>query len=196
MNTSSKPPKDTAPQFTEASENTLATFATLMHRSVERLASLQKATLDTFASYTADLNKTIRESVKPAPPTVVQSVFDLTEHSVQGWVDAQKAIVDLIAGQTAHVADAMRNRALFSKPVDVLTDLVQESAERTVEAQKMVLDYAASQNKAVSDVVRKQAGATAKPVVAAAESLEKGIDQAIETQKEILETGAKLLKRA
>jgi predicted secreted protein len=90
----------------------------------------------------------------------------------------------------------VRNRAIFSKPTDVLAELFEESAERAAKAQKTMLDYAASQNRAVSDLIRNHAGTAAAPVVRATDSLEKGFDQAIEAQKELLETGVKLLKRA
>jgi hypothetical protein len=186
--------KDAAEAVADASGNTIATFATLMHKSVERLAGLQKTTLDTFGSYTADLNRTIRESFKNAPPAAVQNVVDLTEQSVQGWINAQKAIVDLITQQSAQVADIVQDKTVFSKPNDVLSDLVQKSAERTVDAQKTVLDLAASQNKAVSEAVRKQAGAAGKPLASATESIEKAVGQVIDNQKELLESGSKMLK--
>jgi hypothetical protein len=196
MNTTNKPASGGQAPITEAAENTIATLATLMHRSVERLAGLQKAALDTFGNQTADLNKTLRESITPAPPAAVQSLFELAEKNVQGWVDAQKSIVDLITSQSAHVADAAQDGTLFSKPADLMNDLVQKTAERTAEVQKTVLDFAATQNKAVSDVVRKQANVAGKPVASATESLEKAMNQVIDTQKEMVETGAKMLKTA
>src|SRR3569833_3107884 len=107
MNATSKPANGVSEPVMEATENTIATFATLMHRSVERLAGLQKAALDTFGSHAAEVTKTLRESIKPAPPAAMQSFFDLTDKNLTGWVEAQKSIVDLITSQSAHVADAV-----------------------------------------------------------------------------------------
>jgi len=196
MNTTSKPASGGPEPVTEAAENTMATFATFMYRSVERLAEMQKAALDTFGTHTADFNKTLRETIKPAPPAAMQGFFDLAERNVHGWVEAQKSIVDLITSQSAHVADAVQDRRLFSKPADLMADLVQKAGERTAEAQRTALDFAATQNKAVSDAVRKQAGVAGKPFASATESLEKALGQAIETQKEMVETGAKMLRTA
>jgi hypothetical protein len=178
----------------ERSQNAIATFANLAHKNVERLAGLQKATLDTFGTYTSDLNKTLRDSFKAEPPAAVQSVFELSEQTVQGWINAQKAIVDLITEQSAHVADVIQDRTIINRPVQVLCQLAERSAERTIDAQKTVLDLAASQNKAVSEAVRKQAAAAGQPWASATESLEKAVGQVIENQKELLDTGAKMLK--
>jgi hypothetical protein len=182
-------------EIKEVAENTMATFATLMHRSIERLAGLHKATLDALEGQTVDLNKTARDSFKVAPPPA-QNVLELAETGVHSWINTQKAIVDLIVQQSAHVADVAKDHRMYSKPVEIFTELVQQSAERTVEAQKTVLDYAATQNKAASEAIRKQAGAAGRPFAVATDSMEKGLASLIDAQKEVLDAAAKLPKTA
>lgn len=193
MTTTSRPTKDgVAETAAELSANSIANLATLMQRSVERLAGLQKATLDTLGSQTADLNKTVRESFHANSDTPAKSFFDLADQSLQGWINAQKTIVDLITQQSAYVTDAAKERTMMTKPMEFITDLVKESAERGVDVQKTVLDYAAAQNKNISETVRKQAGVAGTPIGNATASVEKNVGAIIDAQKEALDAAAKL----
>lgn len=59
-----------------------------------------------------------------------------------------------------------------------------------------MLEFAAQQNKAIGETVQKQAGVSGTPAAAVADSVQKGVDALIETQKELLEIAAKPLKEA
>lgn len=138
MATNTKPIKDSLSEAGEVSAHTAATFATLMHRSVERMAALQKAALDTLGTQTEDLNKTVRETLKVPSNTPVKSFFDLADQSLQGWISAQKTIVDLMVQQSAYITDASKERTAFSKPGEFLSELFRESTERVAEIDKTV----------------------------------------------------------
>jgi hypothetical protein len=177
----------------EKPDNEIAKFATLLHRGIERFAGLQKATLDVVGHQTADVSSTLRSSLKPFLSSAGTMLFDLTEEGVDGWINAQKNILDLMVEQSAHAVEAS-NEPYGS--IAVLRELVGKSAERTIAAQKTILDFAAKQNKAASEIIQRQAGVAGTPMATVAGSVERGVAMLIDTQKEFLDTAAKLAKTA
>ena len=181
----------------EKSENAIANFATLLHRGIARFAGLQKATLDVVSHQTTDVSSTLRSSLKPFPAEVGTMWLDLTEQAVDGWINAQKHILDLMVEQSAQAIEATKELCdSTSKSIAGLTELVEKSTERTVAAQKTILDFAAKHNKAASEIIQRQAGVAGTPMATVAGSVERGVAMLIDTQKEFLDTAAKLAKTA
>src|ERR1039457_7468561 len=85
-----------APEVAVAVDSTGASFATLMHRGIERLANLQKSTLDMVVQQTADINATMRKSIKVPAELSGSSFPDFTGQAVEGWIVAQKNVLDLM----------------------------------------------------------------------------------------------------
>jgi hypothetical protein len=177
-------------------DNAIANFATLLHRGVERFAGLQKTTLDVVNHQSADVSSTLRNALKPFPVPAGAVLLDLTEQAVDGWIKAQKHILDLIVEQSAQVVEAGKAPGSVSKSVAVLGELVEKSAQRTAAAQKTILEFAAKQNKAASEAIQKQAGVAGTPVATVASSVERGVATLIDTQKAFVDTAAKLAKTA
>jgi hypothetical protein len=200
MNANKKSRKDAspeAPNTEEIPETTMTTFATLLHRNVERLVDLQKTTLDTLREQSADVAEAMRQSLKSGPAAPSVAMLDVTEKGVQGWIGAQKDILDLLVQQSAQAVETARKRGgLASQSVAELSEFVQQAAERTVAAQKTMLDFAAEQNKVVAEAFRRQAGVKGSPVAEMAESVRLGVDTFIDMQKEFLDTATKTAKGA
>jgi flagellar hook-basal body complex protein FliE len=174
---------------------TLASFAALMHRSVERIAGLQKTTLDVFSKHAADVTSTFRKIYPASSETPGSTMPDLTDQALESWIGAQKSVVDLMVDQSAQVVEATKIRETsVSKSLSALSEFAQKAAARTVEAQKVVLDYAARQNKVVADLIRKHPGSAGSSATEFADSLERGLNSVIDTQKEVLATASKFTK--
>ena len=72
--------------------------------------------------------------------------------------------------------------------------MIQQSVDRTVVAQKSVMDFAANQSKAVSETLKQQPGVAGTPVETVTDSVQRGVDTVLSTQKEILDVASKTLK--
>jgi hypothetical protein len=189
------PVSETPAEKNEKPDNESTNFATLLHRGIERFAGLQKAALDAVGLQTTDVSATLRTSLKPFPALAGTMVLDLTEQTVDGWIDAQKDILDLLVEQSAHALEATQE-PYGSQSIAVLSQLVGKSAERTVAAQKTMLDFAAKQHKAASEMIQRQAGVAGTPMATVAGSVERGVATLIDIQKEFLDTAAKWTKTA
>jgi hypothetical protein len=201
MNADAKSAGDTVPdapvEVNEKPENAIANFATLLQRGIERFVSLQKAALDAVGDQTADVSSTLRSFLKPFPAPAGTMLLDLTEQAVEGWINAQKNVLDLMVEQSAQAIEASKGPyGSPSESVAVLSHLVQNSAERTATAQKTILEFAAKQNKAASEMIQKQARVAGTPVAAVAGSVERGVAALIDTQKELVDTAAKMAETA
>ncbi len=173
------------PEFVDA-------FAPLYLKSVERVAELQKKSLDIAAEQTADWIGAWKKAFGYFPVTAPTFIFDVACQAVQTAVETQKSAIDLAVDQTKALADITKVRAeAYSKILDGVTGTVQKSVERSVEAQKKVLEFAAEQNKAVFESTKKQLGGAAGPATVIVDSLQRGADALIEAQKSVLNITSK-----
>jgi len=193
MPTTSKSSKKAAPAaVAAATPEFVDALAPLYINSVERVADLQKKTLDIAAEQTAEWIGAWKKAFSYSPVTPPGFIFDVASQAVQTAIETQKNAIDLVVEQTKSVADITKVRAgAYSQIVEGVTATVQKSVERTVEAQKRVLDFASEQNKAVFESTKKQLGAAAGPATVVVDSLQRGADAVIEAQKSILNIASK-----
>jgi hypothetical protein len=169
-----------SPEFVDA-------FSPLVLNSVERIADLQKKTLDIAAEQTAEFIGAWKKAFSYFPVTPPAFIFDVAGQAVKTAIETQKGAIDMVVEQTQSVADITKVRtAAYAKIVDGVTSTVQKSVERSVEAQKKVLEFAGEQNKAVFESTKKQLGAAAGPASVIVDSFQRGADAVIEAQKSIL----------
>jgi hypothetical protein len=69
--------------------------------------------------------------------------------------------------------------------------MVQDTVERAAVAQKNAIEFSAAQTKTVIDTFKKQSGVAGTPVEAAADSIQRGFDTLVDSQKNILNFAAK-----
>jgi len=111
---------------------------------------------------------------------------------VQGWVNAQKSILDLMTQQSEQAVQATKEASGSpSKWLAALNELIQQTAERAIEAQKAMVEFAVNQNKAVSEAI-KRAGTPGTPIATTTETMQRAVDALLENQREFL--AAKLPK--
>jgi hypothetical protein len=187
-----------APTEKTAIPETASALTMLMHRNFERLADLQKATLDMLGHQTADVTQTMRKSLKAAPGAPAAAMFDFAEKGMEGWIGTQKSILDLLVDQSAHTAHVTVERTGYAtQSINKLSELVQQTFERTTAAQKTMLDFAAKQNDAMAHAFERPAtGPVAAPMAEMAQSMHHGLATLIDKQKEFVEAAGKMAKEA
>jgi hypothetical protein len=187
------------PQREPAMENVpFMAFAALMHKSVERLAEMQKLTLDIAARQTTDVISAWKTMYKTPPETPWTSALDFAGQSVERMALTQKGVIDLVVQQSAHLVETYKVRTeVVGKNATATADVITGTADRVAAAQKLVLDFAAAQNKAAAETMKQQSGiAGSTPMAAAVETVQRNVDVAIQAQKEMVQAATKPVKAA
>jgi predicted RecA/RadA family phage recombinase len=161
------------------------TFIPLYTKNVERLAELQKKSLDIAVEQNAELIGACKKAFSFFPEAPGAFVFDLMGQSFERFVETEKGAIDLAVGQSQAVAVLAKERgASAAKIAEGVTALLKQSVEYTVAAQKKALDNYSEQHKAACETAKKQFRIANNP---AAEAFQTGIDALIETQKTMLD---------
>jgi hypothetical protein len=166
------------------SESAITGFSTLLVRGVERLADLQKQTLEVLNRQNKDINSTLGEALRATPAMPGKTVLELTEEAVEDWTSALNKVLDLTVQQSAQALECVKEGS--GKSAALLTDLVRQSAGRAIAAQQITLEFAALQTKAVSEAVKCLAGIEEPIFEAVTYSMQRGLDALIRKEKEFL----------
>lgn len=173
----------------EAVEN----FIPLYTKSVQRLAELQKKSLEIAAEQNAEFIDTCKKAFDFAPETPGLFLFDLLGQAFERVVETQKGAIDLAVEQSNAVANLAKERSgSVAKVAEGVTALFEQTVEQSIAAQKKALDYYSQQHKTAYETAKKQFRIS-NP---AAEAFQTGLDVLIETQKTWLDLASKPLKRA
>jgi len=168
------------------------TMTALYTKSVERLAETQKNSLDQALQQNADLVGAWKKIAQAVPGAPVPTFLDLITNTFGQFVDLQKGAIDLAVEQSEALAGFANERLdSVSKATDAVTTLVQDTVERAAVAQKNAIEFSAAQTKTVFDNFKKQSGIAGTPAEAAADSMQRGYDTLVETQKKILNIASK-----
>jgi hypothetical protein len=167
-------------------------FIPLYTKNVERLAELQKNSLDAAAEQNAELIDACKKAFHYIPETPGLFLFDLVGQSFGRFVETQKNAIDLAVQQSHVVAGIAKDRgASATKVAEGVTNLFKQSVEYSIAAQKEALDYYADQHKATVEAAQKQFRIPNTP---AADAFQTGIDALIQTQKTMLDLVSKPFK--
>lgn len=172
-------------------------FANLFHKGMVRFAEVQKTALDQFVQHNADCRDSWKQAYKePAAPAT--GWLDMAVEGIERFVEAQKCLVDLAVEQSALVTDVSKERLdSAAKAGASINTMVHQSTDKLVAAEKTVLNFAAEQNALMIDRIKRQFGMEdATPAAAVAESIRKGMEAVVETQKEMIDLAAKPIKAA
>ena len=186
MSTSKKSTKTTAEA---ATKNGAEAFIPLYKKNVERLAELQKKSLDIAAEQNGELVDACKKAFSFIPETPGSFLFELVGQSFNRFVETQKGAIDLAVEQSHVVAGLAAERAnLAGKVVESVTGLFKQSVEYSVATQKKALDDYAVQHKTGCETAKKQFRIPNNP---AADAFQNGMDALIETQKTMLDIVSK-----
>lgn len=161
-------------------------FAPFYLNTVNRVAELQKSSLDAVAEQTAEFVAAWKKAASYFPVPTPTFFFDVFGQAVQTAVETQKSAIDLAVEQTEAVATIAKQRAsAYADIAETATEAFKTTVSRSVEAQKKMLEFAAEQNKAVWSATKKQIGNG--PAAIIADTIERGTNTVIEAQKSILD---------
>jgi hypothetical protein len=171
----------------------LEDFLPLYTKNVQRVADLQKKSLEIAAEQNADFIETCKKAFHLVPETPGLFFFDLLGHTFDRIVETQKTTIDLVVEQSKAVTKLAEERdGSATKITEGLTGVFQQTLEQSVATQKKVLDSFSHQQKNAYEAAKKQFRIS-NPV---AEAFLTGLDIMIETQKTALDIASKPLKRA
>jgi hypothetical protein len=164
-------------------------FSSLVLDSVERVAGLQKKTLDIGAEQTGEWIGAWKKAFSYFPLTPSAFLFDVAVQAAQTAVETQKSAIDLVVEQSKAATGIAKARAKAraeanSKIADGVAT-IQNSVERSMEAQKTILEFAGEQNRAAFETAKKL-GAAAGPAAVIVDTFQRGAHAAIEAQKSFL----------
>jgi hypothetical protein len=180
-------PKSTRTARAAENVEAVGTLIPLYTKNVERLAELQKKTLDVAA----EQNTELLDAWKKAVPGLAW--FDMFGQTFDRCVETQKEAIDLAVEQSQAVAELAKERGtLAAKAADEATSLFQQTVEHSVAAQKKNQEFYAEQQRTVYETAKKQF----KMSNPFADALQSGMDVLLETQKTILDIASKPIKRS
>jgi hypothetical protein len=183
-----KSSKKTVPATAAAANSEFADiFSPMIANSVERVADLQKKTLDVAAEQTAEWLGAWKQAFSLFPVTAPAFIFDVAGQAVKTAIENQKSAIDMVVEQTKSATDITKVRVdAYTKIAAGVAASVKNSVERSVEVQKKVLDFASEQNKTVFESAKKQLSAVPGPATLIVDSFQRGADAVIEAQKSVL----------
>jgi hypothetical protein len=126
-------------KMTETKTNHPTEFASLFIKGVQRAAELQKKSLDAAARQNAEAIAVYKKGPQSVPSA--PAVYDLAGQAFEGYIEAQKSVIDHIVKQTASLVENAKDSGNSAQKVAAdLTQTIQQSIERAVEVQKKALD--------------------------------------------------------
>jgi len=133
--------------MTETKNNHPTEFASLFLKGVQRAADLQKKSLDDAKHQNAEAIAAYKKGPQSVPSA--PAVYDLAGQAFEGYIDAQKSVIDHIVKQTASLVESAKDTGDSAQKVAAdFTKTVQQSIERAIEVQKKALDLVAQGTKA------------------------------------------------
>lgn len=186
--------KATKPVSTAAAEKTeiVDSIATLYTNGVERIAEVQKKSIDLAVKQNADLIDAWKKIAQAVPGAPGLFLFDLAATAFDRLANTQKGAIDLVIEQSHALANLVKERTASTlEAFDSAPSLLKQTVDQSVAAQKNALDYSVAQTKAAFESAKGQFGLAGTPAEAAAESFQRGVDSLIESQKELLDLAAK-----
>jgi methyl-accepting chemotaxis protein len=173
----------------EAVEN----FIPVYTKGVERLAEIQKKTLEIAAEQNAEFLDTWKKTFTFGQETPGLFFLDLIGQTFEKAIETQKSAIELAVEQSKTVAKLAEERTgSIAKVAEGVTGLFEESVQQTVAAQKKAIDYYSEHYKTAYETAKKQFKVS-NPF---AEAFQSGLDVLLESQKSLLDIASKPVKRA
>jgi hypothetical protein len=133
-------------KMAETNTNFPGDFTNLFLKGVGRAAELQKKSLDAAMQQNAEVVATYQKGTQAVP--ALPNVFELAGKAFEGYIEAQKSVIDQMVKQTAALVESAKESGNSAhKVAEDFTKILQPLIERTVEVQKKALELVAQQAK-------------------------------------------------
>ena len=117
-------------------------FIPLYTKNVQRVADLQKKSLEVAAEQTAELVENCKKAFNFIPESPASFWFDMVGQTFDRFVEVQKENIDLAVEQTNVLTELGQERgALAAKFADGGAGLFQQTVEHSVATQKKNLNF-------------------------------------------------------
>ena len=167
-------------------------FVSLFTHGVDRIAEIQKRSIDVAVQHTSEIVETWKKVVQKMPGGSRIPMLEVATTAFERFADTQKHAIDLAAEQSRALVEAVNERTnVANKTTEAVVQLANQAVERSIAAQKKVVETAVAQTKAMLDATRQQMGTAGEPAGAAVNSFQRGVDAIVEAQKEMLDLVAK-----
>ncbi len=187
MTPAPKAKRDSVPEKPEIYKELRENLATFCTRSVERMAEIQKRSIDIAMQQNKEAFGVWKQLAEKLPWAPQMNGLALAASTLERFAGTQKTALDAMVEQSRAFVEIMKERAAAAeKTTDSLLDFARESFDRTIDAQKKAADAALSESKSAFDKAREQFDFPGGAAVA--ESIQHGVDAIVEAQKELLET--------
>jgi hypothetical protein len=174
-----------------AAEELRNNFVTLFTRGIDRMAEIQKRTIDIAVQQNVEIIDTWKKLVLKVPGTPRLPMLDVATTVYERFADTQKHAIDLAVEQSHAMIDAAKEHAcVATKVTDAAVNLTTQAVERSVTAQKKVVETTVAQTKAVMEATRQQMNVAGIPADAV-NSFRRGVDTFVEAQREMLDLVAR-----
>jgi len=161
------------------------TFVTLYSHGIDRIAEIQKRTIDTAVQHNTEMIDTWKKLVQKLPGGAPMPLLDVATSMFERFADTQKNAIDLAVEQNRAMIESIKDRTSAANKAAV--NMTNQAVERSVAAQKKVVETTVAQTKAVMEATRQQMGAAGVPTDSAVASFQRGVDRFVEAQKEMLD---------
>ena len=188
MNTVPKANREPEAQYAAEKKGIEDNVSALYTAGIDRVAELQKRTIDLAVAQNAELTEAWKTIVQKIPGAPGLFMLDLAKSAFETYADTRKGTIDMMVEQGHAMAEITRdNVTTVSKATQNMTGMVQKSVERAAAMQKKSLDQTAAHTKLVLDTVKQQFGFAGWPAGTAVDSFHRGVDAVIEAQKDLLD---------
>ena len=192
MSPTPKPIRDHVTEEPHEAAEVKNTFFALYARGIDRLAEVQKRTLDIALQHNAEMVNAWKKLGPKVPGTPQLPGLEVATTVFERYAEAQKNAIDLAVEQSHAWIEAYKDRSsVADKATENAVHMTNQAVERSVAAQKKVLENAAAQTKAVVETARQQMGFTGTPMETVVSSFQRGVDTFVEAQKEMLDLVAR-----
>jgi len=150
-------------------------FAAILFNGLEKLAEIQNSALAVYTNAVRDS----ADSIKPAIPASMPSLFDLAEQAIREFLQIQVRLLDLMLKQTAANRQALQTHSGGNFEGEVAR-LMFDSTDRLLNMQKQALELITNHNQAFAeDVLPQESNGDSQP----AEMLQPDTSAIIQAQK-------------
>ena len=182
-----------SPRAAAENAEAAAAFVPVYSKSVERMAELQKTSLEAAAEQNTEIIETCKKALPFVPKGPVAFWFDLIGQSFERSVETQKELIDLAVEQNGTLVGLAQERGtLAAKFADGAATLFQQTLDISVATQKKNIEFCAAQQKAAYETAKKQFR-VANPF---ADAFQSGLELLLETQKTVLDIAYKPVRHA
>jgi hypothetical protein len=163
-------------------------FITLFWHGMERIANVQKQTIDIAVQQHTEMVELVKKVVEKVPGTPGLPMLKVATGAVSRYADTQKAAINLVVEQTHVWTDIFKDRAKTAKSATESTaNVAKQTLESSFAVQKKMLENTAAQAKDVIDIAKHQFGLNSAQADAMSNTLQRGVDTIVEAQTELME---------